>query len=122
MVTLFTTAKPFWGHIAVVQRNALQSWKLLDPDVQIILFGDDEGSSEVCAEFGIRHEPLVERNEFGTVLVNDMFARAQAAARHDALCYVNCDIILMADFCRAISQARARYLQFLMVGRRWDTD
>jgi hypothetical protein len=122
MLTLFTTAKPFRGHISIIQRNALKSWRLLHPDAEIIIFGDDEGSAEICAELGIRHEPFVERNEFGTVLVNDMFARVQATARHDVLCYANCDIILMADFYRATSQTRARYPQFLMVGRRWDTD
>lgn len=122
MLTLFTTAKPFNGHDGIIQRNALKSWMLLDKDVEIIVFGDDRGSAQICAEFAIRHEPLVERSEFGTVLVNDMFARAQATARHNVLCYVNCDIILLVDFCRAISQTRARYPRFLMVGRRWDTD
>lgn len=122
MLTFFTTAKPFRGHSAIIQRNALKSWRLLDPDVEIIVFGDDAGSAEACVDLGIRHEPFVQRNEFGTVLVNDMFARAQATARHDVLCFVNCDIILMADFCRAISQVKAKYRHFLMVGRRWDTD
>jgi hypothetical protein len=28
MITFFTTAKPFRGHEAIIQRNALQSWKL----------------------------------------------------------------------------------------------
>lgn len=122
MLTLFTTAKPFKGHNGVIQRNALKSWRLLHPIVEIIVFGDDEGSAEICAELGIRHEPAVERSEFGSVLVNSMFVRAEATARHDVLCYVNCDMILMADFRHAVSQTRARYPQFLLVGRRWDTD
>jgi hypothetical protein len=122
MLTLFTTAKPFQGHNGIIQRNALKSWTLLDRDVEVIVFGDDEGSAEVCAELGIRHEPVVERNESGTLLVNEMFARVQAIARHDVLCYVNCDIILMADFRHAIEQVRSVHAQFLMVGRRWDTD
>lgn len=122
MLTLFTTAKPFNGHHGIIQRNALKSWTLLGRDIEIIVFGDDEGSAEVCAELGIRHEPVVERSEFGTILVNGMFARAQAIARDDVLCYVNCDIILMADFRRAVEQVRTRHARFLMVGRRWDTD
>ena len=36
MVTMFTTAKAFRGHLEVIQRNALKSWKLLDPEVEII--------------------------------------------------------------------------------------
>ena len=48
MLTLFTTAKPFRGHIDVIQRNALRSWKSLHPDIEIPLFGDDAGAAE-CA-------------------------------------------------------------------------
>ena len=45
MLTFFTTAKPFRGHNAIIQRNALKSWTLLRPDVEVILFGDDEGAA-----------------------------------------------------------------------------
>jgi hypothetical protein len=50
MLTLFTTAKPFEGHSGVIQRNALKSWKLLHPDIEIILFGDDAGGAELARE------------------------------------------------------------------------
>ena len=122
MLTLFTTAKPFLGHNGIIQRNALRSWKMLHPDVEILVFGNDEGSAEACAEIGVRHEPFVGRNEFGTVLVSSMFARAQEMARHDVLCFVNCDIILLQDFTRAVSRIRAALPRFVMVGRRWDTE
>ena len=122
MLTLFTTAKPFRGHSDVIQRNALQSWKALHRDVEIILFGDDEGAAEMAQEFGLRHEAHVERNAWGTKRLDYMFARAQAIARHEILCYINCDIILMQDFWRAVERARAMHREFLMVGRRWDTD
>jgi hypothetical protein len=48
MLTLFTTAKPFEGHSGVIQRDALKSWKLLRPDIEIILFGDDAGGAEIA--------------------------------------------------------------------------
>jgi len=121
VLTFFTTAKPFRGHINIIQRNALKSWTLLDPDVQVILFGDDEGAAEVARELDIRHEPDVGRNEFGAILLDSMFGKAQAMARHDILCYVNCDIIFTGDFRTAIERLRAKYRRFLMVGRRWDT-
>jgi hypothetical protein len=122
MLTFFTTAKPFRAHIGIIQRNALQSWKALHPEIEIILFGNDEGAAEVAQEFGLRHEPHVACNELGTKRLNYLFARAQAVARHEILCYINCDIILMQDFCRAIERVRAMHREFLMVGRRWDTD
>ena len=122
MLTFFTTAKPFRGHSGIIQRNALKSWTLLHPDVEVILFGDEEGAAEVSREFGLRHEPHVERNEFGTKRLDYMFCRAQAIARHDLLCYINCDILLMQDFCGAITRVRERHWHFLMVGRRWDSE
>ena len=68
MLTFFTTAKPFRGHDAVIQRNALKSWKLLHPDVEVILFGDEEGAAETCREFGLRHEPAVKGLSRGTLM------------------------------------------------------
>jgi hypothetical protein len=122
MLTLFTTAKPFRAHIGIIQRNAIQSWKALHSEIEIILFGNDEGATEVAQKFALRHEPHVECNEMGTKRLDYLFARAQAIARHEILCYINCDIILMKDFCRAIERVRAIHREFLMVGRRWDTD
>jgi hypothetical protein len=122
MLTLFATAKPFRNHSAILQRNALQSWKSLRPDIEIILFGDDEGAREICEEFNLRHEPQVARNEFGTKRLDYMFARAQEIACHNLLCYINCDIILLPDFCLALERVCAAHSHFLMVGRRWDVD
>jgi len=121
MLTIFTTAKAFRGHIKVIQRNALKSWTLLHPDVEVILFGRDEGSAEAAKDLGIRHEPEVARNEFGTILVSSMFEKAQALGRHDVLCYVNCDIVLLPDFREALEKVKGKEREFLMVGRRWDT-
>jgi hypothetical protein len=80
---LFTTAKPFEGHIGIIQRNAFKSWMLLDRDVEIILFGDEDGAAEICTELDIRHEPYVERFESKYPYVNFMFARAQEIAKHE---------------------------------------
>src|SRR5260370_25722251 len=122
MLTIFTTAKPFRGHTGIIQRNALQSWKALHPGIEVILFGDDPGPAEAAQELGLHHEPLVEHNEFGTKRLDYLFARAQAIAQHEILCYINCDIILMQDFFRATEWVRAMHREFLMVGRRWDTN
>lgn len=122
MLTLFTTAKPFRDHAGIIQRNALKSWTLLHPNVEVILFGDDEGASEIARELGLRHEPHVERNEFGTKRLDYMFARAQEIARNEFLCYSNCDIILFPEVCQALTRVASSCSRFLMVGRRWDTD
>jgi hypothetical protein len=122
MLTLFTIPKPFNGHIALIQHNAIKSWTLLQPRPEIILFGDDEGTAEVAKEFGVRHVPEVARNEYGTPLLNDMFEKAQSLAKHDILCYVNADIILMNDFFNAVVKVSHWRSHFLIVGQRWDIE
>jgi hypothetical protein len=122
ILTLFTTGKAFAGHSGVIQRNALASWARLHTDVEVILFGDDVGAAEVAAELGLRHEPRVERNRLGSKRVDFMFARAQEIARHEVLCYCNCDIILLPEFVAAVERVRRAHERFLMVGRRWDTE
>jgi hypothetical protein len=122
MVTIFTTPKPFVGHNAVIQRNALKSWTLLHPNVEVILFGDEEGAAETARELGIRHVPEVERTAEGTKVLRSFFDSAQRMARYELLCYLNCDIVLTPDFVNALSLVRGEHKEFLMVGRRWDTD
>lgn len=122
MITFFTTAKPFRGHSAIIQRNALQSWRLLHPDVEIILFGDDEGAAEVCSELGLRHFPNIIANPTGTKRLDSIFGPAQQIASHELLCYCNCDIVLTRDFLVALDDLRKWRDRFLMIGRRWDTD
>ena len=114
MLTLFTTPKAFRGHIGVIQRNALRSWTLLDADVEVIVFGDDEGAAELCEELGIRHIAEVERSASGAKQLASIFGRAQEMARHDVLCYLNCDIVLTQDFVQAVRTVRAWRDRFLI--------
>lgn len=126
-LTIFSIPKPFRGHICTIQTNAIQSWALLYPACEIILFGDEEGTSETAARFGIRHIPEIECNEYGTPLINSIFDKAQGVANGRLLCYVNADILLMSDFLRAVEKVRKLSLlffrrPFLMIGRRWDVN
>jgi len=121
-LTIFATPKPFEGHIGVIQRNAIGSWSRLNPRPEVILFGMESGTAEVSAQFGLRHIPNVKCNEWGTPLVSDLFAQAEALTTGPALCYVNSDIILLDDFMEAITRIRSWGDQFLMVGRRTDVD
>jgi hypothetical protein len=94
----------------------------LHPDAEVILFGAEDGAAEVCQDLGIRHEPQVHRNEHGTKYLNYIFDRARDISRHEFLCYANCDIMLTGDFLAGLKLVSKAHSQFLMVGRRWDTD
>ena len=122
MLTIFATPKPFRGHIAVIQRNAIRSWTLLRPACEIILMGNDEGTAEIAAELGVRYVPDVARNTFGTPLVSDLFKQAQQLSVNNFFCYVNSDILLMSDFMQALQRVVDQKRRFLLVGHRWNFD
>ena len=50
MLMFFTTAKPFHGHDGIIQRNALRSWTLLHPEVEVNLFGSEEGAAQTAKQ------------------------------------------------------------------------
>ena len=122
MITFFTTPKPFLGHIGVIQRNAIESWKRVHPEIEVILFGDEQGAADTAHRSGVRHVPEVSRNERGTKYLSPIFDRAQDIAQHQHVCYINCDIILLSDFRAAVERTVARGGRFLMAGQRWDTE
>lgn len=111
---LYTTCKPFRGHDAVIQRNALRSWARL-PDVRVLVVGSDEGTKEMVAEIGAMHRPYE-----GVPLVKDLWQIAREAALPDeVLCYANADIILRPEIVGAANAAAAWQREFLLVGQRY---
>lgn len=122
MLTIFTTAKPFSGHIDIIQQNAIRSWLSLRPECEIILFDGEKGTAEIADELGIRRVPEVQCNEYGTPLISDIFKVAQQLASYPLMCYVNADIILMEDFLEAVAAVAHRRNRFLLVGQRWNLD
>jgi hypothetical protein len=122
MLTIFSTPKPFNGHIGIIQRNAITSWTLLYPRPEIFLFGNDEGAAEAAKDIGVLHVSHIAQNEFGTPLLNDVFQKAEQQASHQTLCYVNADILLLDDFSEAVVRVLEWRPQCLMIGRRWDVD
>ena len=122
-LTIFSAPKPFSDpHIATIQRNAIQSWLHLDPDVELFLVGDEPGMAEVVDEFHVKQLPDVKRNEAGTPLVNSIFDLAREASASPFLAYVNADILLLPDFVRATQQVASQVERFLIIGQRWDLD
>ncbi len=122
MLTIFTVPKPFDGHIGVIQRNAIRSWRELRPACQIFLCGDEAGTDEAAAAVGADRIHQVKRNSFGTPLLSSVFAAVEARATQRLLCYVNADIILLSDFVAAAARLAEAKPRFLMVGQRWDLD
>jgi hypothetical protein len=121
-ITICAVAKPFKGHIGVIQRNAITSWTKLEPKPEIILFGTEEGSAETARELGLVHVPEVARNRHGTPLLGDILAGAEKHGRGEVLAYVNADIILPRELTVGVEKVRQRFGKFLAVGRRTNLD
>ena len=120
-LSIFSIPKPFVGHIAVIQQNAIESWKRLSVDVT--LFGDELGLEGAASRLGVRHERDIKRNAAGTPLVSDAFDRARQLARHAHVVFVNADIVLTSDLTRAVAAlARTSFSSWVMVGQRHDLD
>jgi hypothetical protein len=123
LLTIFSAPKPFTEpHINMIQRNAVQSWKRLGSDVEVLLVGEENGMAEAAGELGVRCLPQVRRNEQGTPLVSDIFEQARRNSSSPFLLYVNADILLMPDIIEAVRRVSKTFEQFLIVGQRWDLD
>src|SRR5262249_44740916 len=102
--------------------NAINSWLRLGTEVEVMLFGTDEGVAEICKELCLVSVPDVACTEFGTPLLSDMYARAQKYGKFPLLCYINADIILLEDFVVAVERLVNHHAPFVMIGRRIDVD
>lgn len=122
-LTIFTAPKPFTNaHIARIQRNAIQSWKALGADVEVILIGDEEGVAEAARELDVQHLPEVVRNSYGTPLIRSIFHLARREGSGEVLVYINADILLLPGFVESLRVVSWQYEKFLVVGQRYDLD
>jgi hypothetical protein len=122
LITLFSAPKPFTNpHIAMIQRNAIQSWTLLS-DVEVILLGEETGLAEAARDMRVKHISKVKCNESGTPLISSMFELARQNSHSDLLCIVNADMILMNDFVEAARISQSKRDEFVLLSQRWDLD
>jgi hypothetical protein len=123
LLTVFTAPKPFTNpHISTIQRNAIQSWMHLGPEVEVFLMGDEDGMAEVASEFNIRHFREVNCTDEGTPYIDSMFELARNASDSPYLAILNADIMLMPDFVEAAKQVGSLTDKFLLLGRRYDLE
>lgn len=105
---IFSTCKPFERPYDTIQKNAIGSWYATGESV--MLFGEEvEGVSPGWWK--------VERNEWGTPLISDMIAKAEATG-NSPLCFVNADIIFPPAFPKAVANITDGLDEFLLIGQR----
>lgn len=123
MLSIFGCPKGFDDpHIAVIQTNAIQSWLHLDPNVQVILLGDDPGVADAAQHFGVEHIPGITLTASGRPMYDSLFATARNVARHTLLAYVNADILLPPGFLHVIRRVDHELDVWMLTGQRWNLD
>jgi hypothetical protein len=122
LITIFALPKPFGHDTDLIQRNAINSWVRLQPEVDVLLIGDEVGIAETAIELGVRHAGGIEFNEQGTPLVSSAFEIAHRNSNSPFLAYCNCDVILMKDFARTVEllAQTPKFAQFIAFGQRTD--
>ncbi len=122
MITIFSTAKDFIGDDKIRQENALNSWRSISNEIEIIIFDKSQGTEEASKKINAVYVPNIELSSYGTPILSDLFKRANQMAKFSTLCYINADIILPDNFLFSIEIAQQSLRKFLMVGYRWDID
>lgn len=120
---MFTTFRSFHEpHFNVIQRNAIGSWLQLNPKPEILVMGNDQGTPEICQEFGLRHVN-VKYSPQGTPMLDDMFHQADTLASHKLLCVIASDIILLPGTLETVTALQRSFPRgFVATLRRRDKD
>lgn len=118
MITLFSHPKPFTPEFRKIQHAAIKSWKSLE-GCEIVLLGDDEGIAEAARKLQVGHISKIEKNEWGTPLVSDIFANIRQQCHTELACFINTDIILDQSFIQTVKQCSKTFAEeWLLIGRR----
>jgi hypothetical protein len=122
-LTLFTWPKSFSDPlIARIQRNAVRSWLKLHPQPAILVFGNEPGTAEYCAEFGVRHIRDEMETIHGAVTLRDLANKAETLSDTAFYCFVNADIILTNDLLAAVDAVSKELPDFLLGGSPWNLE
>lgn len=119
MITFHSIVRGFEGEFDYIQRNAIRSWQMLHPDVEIVLFGSGErGALDAANELGCPIYPL-KRNHRNIPLVSYPIRRTAEVASYAIRCLINADVILLPDFARCVEEVARRFDRFLLVTQRY---
>lgn len=122
MITIFSTPKNFEGIFDIIQKNAINSWRALGNDIEIIIFGDSKGAKEIAKNVAAIYIPIVKKSSNGVPILSDLFAQAEEIAKYKILTFINADIMLPFNFIDIFNKIEIRFKKFLIVGYRWDLE
>lgn len=119
MLTIFSTCKPFKNEFKLIQKNAITSWTTLNKNIEIIIFGNEEGVEEICGKLPIKNIKDVKRYN-GLPVLSNLFYKTQKISKYDTLCYTNADIIFAEGLLETITVVKKLFRTFLITGIRFN--
>lgn len=119
-LTFFSLPRAFSGEFNDIQQNAILSWRAKCPSSEIILFGNEEGTHEMCYKVSAQQHAEIQLNNFGTPFIHSVFGDAQKLATADTLCYINTDVILLHNLENITILTKQKFRKFLLVACRWE--
>jgi hypothetical protein len=122
-LAIFSAPKPFTDpHIAIIQRNAILSWKHMGTEAEVLLVGEEQGLAEAAADLGVHHLAGVKRNESGTPLVSSIFEMARNASSAEIMMFTNADMLYLPETMDTVSKVSEQAKEFVLLGQRYDLD
>ena len=102
--------KPMIMPFITEQTNSVLSWTKLRINPTIIVYGDDKGVPEFCAEHNIRNIKEIPKNSQGVPFISEIIkAGYSQMVDHDYIMYINADILLMDDFSDTVEAFHTQY-------------
>lgn len=117
----FTTCKDFTNEYEFIQPQSILSWNQLNCEKQIIIIGDDIGSSDFCKKHNFTFEPEIRKFDGYVPYLKDMFLIAEKYADDDdIIIWTNADMMYFDDMVNSIKHIDKNNESFCIVGRRYD--
>jgi hypothetical protein len=122
MLTIFTSPKAFRNQFDRIQCNTLSSWTNLGHGTQVVVVGNEPGTTEAVRRFGAHHIPQVDTDPQGLPYIDSLVRHAEHVSPHRMVMYANADILFLPELIGTIEAVQQWTFPFLIVGSRTDLD
>jgi len=112
-LTFFTIPQAFEDEYDLIQRNAIKSWTLFNPEPDIFLLGNALDVASIANEFGLYHIPNIDQN----ASISEIAKWLDRLINNTILVYLNPCVILTKDFTNTIQEIYNNQDHFFLTGQ-----
>ncbi len=119
MITIYTSFRSFKHKVYdKIQRDACDSWVALDPQPQVIVVGDEPGTSDICKKYKFKQIKTVRQSEAETPYVNSMIDLSEQHAVNDTMLLCAGDIIIGQETINIAKAVKKQLKEFCVCARK----